>query len=172
MHGTFETIDGRPALHFERRYPHPVGAVWRAVTEPDELAHWFPATVSVDLRVGGPISFVFEDDAAPPGEGEVLELDPSRRFAFSWGDEELRFELEPQDAGACLLRFTHVLSARDAAARDAAGWHVCLDRLERRLAGEHAEAPSGGPTAEWRAHYDEYVSRGLPVGAAVPGEDG
>jgi uncharacterized protein YndB with AHSA1/START domain len=43
MDGTLETIDGRPALRFERRLAHSVERVWRAVSEPAELARWFPA---------------------------------------------------------------------------------------------------------------------------------
>ena len=77
---------------------------------------------------------------------------PSHRFAFSWGDDLLRFDLEPADGDqACVLRFTHVLDARDRAARDAAGWHVSLDGLEARLAGVPAQPPGmtrpthGGP---------------------------
>src|SRR3954468_651225 len=99
MHGTYDTVEGRPAVRFERPLAHPVERVWRAVTEPEELAHWFPAGVSVDLRVGGAIAFALGDD------GEVTELAPPRRFAFTWGEQLLRFELEPYDGG-CLLRFT------------------------------------------------------------------
>ena len=48
MHGSFQTIDDRPAVQFERRLSHPIEAVWRAVTEPAELAHWFPGRVEID----------------------------------------------------------------------------------------------------------------------------
>jgi uncharacterized protein YndB with AHSA1/START domain len=168
MHGTFETVDGRPTVRFERRLAHPVDAVWRAVTEPTELAHWFPARVSVEHRVGGPIAFVFEHGEAPPSEGEVLEFEPPHRFAFTWGGSVLRFVLEP-DAGGCRLTFTHALTERESAARDAAGWHVCLDRMEERLAGASPAAPDGDATEEWRAHYEEYQRRGVPAGAPVPG---
>ena len=44
--GTLETIDGRPALRFERRLAHSVQRVWHAVTEPAELAQWFVAPVT------------------------------------------------------------------------------------------------------------------------------
>jgi uncharacterized protein YndB with AHSA1/START domain len=169
-HGTYETVDGRPAVRFERRLAHPVDAVWRAVTEPDQLAHWFPSAVSLELRPGGRMAFTFPDGAAPPMEGQVIELDPPHRFAFTWGDELLRIELKPAAGGeGCVLRFTHVLSQAAQAARDAAGWHVCLDRLEQQLAGAPASGPTSEPTGEWRAHYDEYQRRGLPAGAPVPG---
>jgi len=41
--GSQQTIDGRPALRFERRLDHSIERVWRAVTEPAELARWFVA---------------------------------------------------------------------------------------------------------------------------------
>jgi uncharacterized protein YndB with AHSA1/START domain len=170
MDGTYERIDDRPALRFERRLAHPVDAVWRAITEPSELAHWFPNEVKVDLRVGGRMGFTFPQGDYPPMEGEVLELDPPRRLAFTWGDDELRFELEPIDEGrGCLLRFTDLIEERDKAARDAAGWHVCLDRMEHHLAGELALAPDSSATGEWREHYERYSASGLPTGAPLPG---
>ncbi len=43
--GTLQTIDGRPALRFERHLAHSVQRVWRAVTEPSEVAQWFVAPV-------------------------------------------------------------------------------------------------------------------------------
>jgi uncharacterized protein YndB with AHSA1/START domain len=168
MYGTYETIDGRPAVRFERRYPHPVERVWGAVTDPAQLAQWFPNTVEVDLREGGRMHFEFPDGEMEPLEGSVTELDPPRRFSFTWGDEHLHIELEP-DGDGCRMRFTHVLSTREQAARDAAGWHVCLDRLEQLLAGAAGEAPGPAPTSEWGEHYEAYQRRGLPAGAPVPG---
>jgi uncharacterized protein YndB with AHSA1/START domain len=132
------------------------------------MAHWFPSTVTGDLRPGGRMSFAFETDGVPPMEGEVLELEPPRRFAFLWGEDELRFELEPAGDG-CRLRFTCLIGEREKAARDAAGWHVCLDRLESRLAGAPATAPGSAPTGEWRAHYEDYARRGFTTGAPIPG---
>ena len=168
MYGTYETIEGRPAVRFERRYPHPVDRVWRAVTEPAELAHWFPTTVEVDLREGGAMSFTFPDAEMEPMRGTVTQLDPPRSFGFLWGEEELRIELAP-DGDGCRLRFTHLLSTREQAARDAAGWHVCLARLEDVLSARAGEAPGTGATSEWTEAYEEYRRRGLPGGAPVPG---
>ena len=168
VYGTYETIDGKPSVRFERRYPHPIERVWRAVTEPDELVHWFPSAVELDLREGGEMSFTFSDGEMEPMEGRVTEVDPPRRFSFLWGDEHLRLELEPDGEG-CRLRFTHVLSTPEQAARDSAGWHVCLDRLETWLSGGEAEAAGSCATAEWSELYEEYQRRGAPAGAPVPG---
>ena len=68
------------------------------------------------------------------------------------------------------MRFTHpLLSTREQAARDAAGWHVCLERLEQLLSGAAGEAPGPDATDEWTEHYEEYQRRGVPAGAEIPG---
>jgi uncharacterized protein YndB with AHSA1/START domain len=157
MHGTYETIEDRPALRFERRLKHPVDAVWQALTQPEQLKQWFPSTVSGDFAPGGRLTFSFETHDVPDTHGEITELDEPRRLAFYWGDDHLRFELDP-DGDGCRLRFTCLLDARDKAARDAAGWHVCLDRLEGVVAG-----------AGWQELYEDYETRGFPSGAAIPG---
>jgi uncharacterized protein YndB with AHSA1/START domain len=168
MYGDYATIADTPTLTFERRLSHPVDRVWSAITEPDELGHWFPSKVVVEeLAAGAEMSFEFEDmplDAPSTMSGRVTDFDPPRLFAFYWGGDHLRFELEPVEGEpACLLRLTVLLDARDKAARDAAGWHVCLDRLEQELG-------NGGAAGEWRGYYDEYQRRGVPAGAPVPGE--
>ena len=168
MHGTFETIDDRPALTFERRLAHPVERVWRAVTDPAELAHWFPSAVSGELAAGGRLTFSFADEDVPTLEGEVVDFEPPRRFAFTWGDDVLRIELEAAGEG-CVLRFTCLFDDTERASRDAAGWHVCLDRLEGHLGGTPTQAPDDGATPEWRELYEDYQRRGLPAGAPVPG---
>jgi uncharacterized protein YndB with AHSA1/START domain len=168
MYGTFQTIDDRPALIFERRLAHPVERVWRAVTDPAELAHWFPSRVSGQIAPGGRLSFDFPDDDAPTLEGEVVEHEPPRRFAFTWGEDVLRIELDAADGG-CVLRLTCLFDDPERAARDAAGWHVCLDRLQQHLDGAATDAPDSEPTHEWRDVYEEYQRRGLPAGAPLPG---
>jgi uncharacterized protein YndB with AHSA1/START domain len=172
MYGSYATIEGTPTLIFERRLSHPVDRVWDAITESDELQHWFPSKVVVDeLLPGAKMTFEFENmplDAPSSMAGRVTDVDPPRLFAFKWGpptlEDHLRFELEPVDGeSGCVLRLTVGLGARDKAARDAAGWHVCLDRLEHRL----GDASASG---EWRNYYDEYQRRGVPAGAPIPGE--
>ena len=154
MYGTYETIDGKPAVRFERVYPHPVEHVWRSVTEPDELANWFPTTVEVDLREGGAMAFTFPGGEMDPMDGSVVDLDPPRRFAFMWGTELLRFELAPEGEGT-RLTLTHLISNPDEAARNAAGWHACLDKL-------------GAVESDWEPLYEEYQRRGLSAGAVIP----
>jgi uncharacterized protein YndB with AHSA1/START domain len=173
MYGAYETIENRPALRFERRLSHPVEVVWRAITESDELEHWFPSRVEVDeLRPGAEMTFRFESmplkDEPMTMSGQVTEFQPPRLFAFTWGEDHLRFELAPvaDSDDACLLRLTVLLDAQDKAARDGAGWHVCLDRLEARLDG----SGESGAGEDWRGLYAEYQRRGAPAGAPIPVE--
>jgi uncharacterized protein YndB with AHSA1/START domain len=173
-YGAYETIQNHPALSFERRLSHPVDVVWRAITETGELADWFPSRVDVGaLREGAEMTFTFGHmplDAPSTMIGRVTEFDPPRRFAFYWGGDHLRFELEPlAGEDACLLRLTVLLDAREKAARDSAGWHVCLDRLERLLAGRAGPAMTGA-NGRWHELYDDYQRRGAPAGAPIPGE--
>jgi len=175
-YGAYDTIENRPALSFERRLSHPVDAVWRAITESEELEHWFPSRVEVGaLKPGAEMTFTFEEmpleDMPTTITGRVTEFDPPRLFAFFWGDDHLRFELEPVTGAGdgCVLRLTVLLDSRDKAARDGAGWHVCLDRLDQLLAGDGGSAATGA-TEDWRGLYDEYQRRGVPAGAPIPGE--
>jgi uncharacterized protein YndB with AHSA1/START domain len=168
VHTTYESIGGRPALRFERRIAHPVEAVWGAITEPAELEQWFPTTVGGEMRAGGELTFTFVKHDIPPMTGAVTDFDPPSLLAFYWGEDHLRFELSPADDLAHTdLRFTVLLDSADKAARDGAGWHGCLDRLDASLDGadEHTlKAINDG----WREHYDEYAGRGFPATAPVP----
>jgi uncharacterized protein YndB with AHSA1/START domain len=151
----------RVGVQFERRLAHPLQRVWRAVTETEELAKWFPARPEIggERRVGAELTFVYPGNAEPPESGEIVELDEPRLFAFTWrsGGEEpqlVRFELEPDGDGTKLV-FTHELSKPDSA-KVAAGWQLCLDDLELALAGTpRAEFPEG----RWVQLHEEYAEQ-------------
>ncbi|AXB45576.1 SRPBCC family protein [Amycolatopsis albispora] len=133
------TVDGKPVLRFERTLRHSPAKVWRAITEPKELANWFPALISAEPKAGAKMEFTF------PGEdevsyGEVLEYDSPKVYAFRWNSDVLRFELLPAEDG-CVLVFTHTVDAgaRFTVARNAAGWDVCLAALVAQLDGRTEE---------------------------------
>ncbi|MGZ4173761.1 MAG: toxin, partial [Solirubrobacteraceae bacterium] len=54
------------------------------------------------------------------------------------------------------------------AARDAAGWDVCLGELERLVAGQPTTPPGKLPTEAWTELYEEYQRHGLPASAPLP----
>jgi hypothetical protein len=65
--------------------------------------------------------------------GTVLAVDEPRLLSYTWGDDEiLRFELYADGEGTRLV-LTDQLRA-SWAARNAAGWADCLDRLAGRSA--------------------------------------
>lgn len=179
MNETLRTVNGRCVLRIERRLAHRPEKVWRALTNPAELSQWFPATVDLELKVGGEVTFSFEE--GPSHSGQILELDPPRVFAFDWADtgeqdgrtirtpdaDVLRFELEP-DGDGCLLVFTHTFDDRAGAASFASGWQACFHAMEQVLEGK----PPGDayPSAEL---HDSYVERfGLDEGSVEDRPDG
>jgi uncharacterized protein YndB with AHSA1/START domain len=166
--GSYARVDGAPVVRFERTFPHPVDAVWEAITDSRQLEEWFPTTVEfAELTEGAPIEFHFEEDRYPAMSGEVLEVRPRERLAFTWGDDRLTFELEPREQGsACRLAFSVVLDSEDKAARDSAGWESCLDVLEQVAAGAPPERPA--PAGAWERYYEEYKRYGLPATAQLP----
>ncbi|WP_373563575.1 hypothetical protein [Streptomyces composti] len=67
---------------------------------------------------------------------------------------------------------TDVLGAENTAARNGAGWDVCLSALDARARGERFEGAHAGPTELGRELYEAYVAAGVPSGAPIPGADG
>lgn len=138
----FFTVDGRPTVRVERRYPHPVEKVWRAVTTPEHLGAWFPSPVEVELRAGGAMTFpAFAGDASASGTVEVVE--PPRLLTFTWGADRMTFELTP-DGGGTLFELTHIFDDRAGAASFATGWESCLSGLRHVLADEPLPPPDRG----------------------------
>ncbi|MHC1562595.1 SRPBCC domain-containing protein [Actinomycetospora sp. C-140] len=166
--GSYLEIDGRPALRFVREYAHAADRVFALLTDPSELVHWFPAQVTAtSWDVGAALAFTFGTDG-DGGTGEVLAHDPPRRVAFTWDGEELRFDVETLRDGRTRLTFTHLMQERDGAARNAAGWDLCLDALDAAASGTPTSAP-GGRTPAWETLYEGYVAAGVPSGAPIPG---
>lgn len=165
--GTYVEHDGRPAVRFVRVYPHSIDRVWCAVTDPDELGHWFPSAVDIDRRTGGVVTFS-GDPYAEDTTGSVLDYDSPWHLVFTWAGDELHFDLQPVDTGRCRLTLTNVLYDRDAAARNAAGWSVCLDELDRHVAGERTDGPHSDNASPWQPYYDAYVAAAMPSGAEIP----
>ena len=168
MHGELEQIDGRWQLEFVRELPHPREKVWRALTEREHLAAWFPSAIEGDRVAGAPLRFVFPDDDAPAVEGEMLTYAPPSLLEFRWGDETLRFELRAAGDG-CVLTFVNRFDEKGKAARDGAGWHACLDLLEYDLAGD--EAP-WGPGERWGQVHPAYVECFGPEAATIGPPEG
>ena len=135
--GTLTTKGDHVELRFERRLAHKPEKVWRALTEKEELARWFPARIEGAREAGASLQFFFEEGA--PSAGRISVFDPPRVLEYTWEGDLLRWELVPEGAG-CVLIFTTIPGDRANVARDATGWHICLDNLEAAVSGEPAAA--------------------------------
>jgi uncharacterized protein YndB with AHSA1/START domain len=152
---TLITDEARPAVRLERHLPDPCAAVWRALTEREQLRSWFPSDVIVEggeWTVGASIAFPFPPEVIDMTlTGEVLEVEEPKLLVFTWGEEALRFELEPEDGGTRLVLVNEL--AASAAARNAAGWEGCLDRLA---------GVDSSPDA-WQPRFQAYAATFEPV---------
>ncbi len=138
---TLQTEGTAPVVTLVRELADPPETVWLALTEPDRLQAWFPCGIVTDAwEVGAALTFPFEDGVGMTLTGVVLEVDHPRLLAYTWGDETLRFELSPLPSGGTRLVLSDELPA-SFAARNAAGWEVCLDRLLGLVPADDAWSP-------------------------------
>lgn len=148
-YGTLETIDGHSALRFECTLAHPVDRVWRAVSVPAELERWFPAAADWTPATG-------ETFEAGGATGEVTEVEPPRRLAWTYAGELHSFDLAPHGNG-CRLIFTHVIGDRTLAAQTATGWETYLSRLGPHLDGGNLS--EGEAHEPWEEIHERYAER-------------
>jgi uncharacterized protein YndB with AHSA1/START domain len=163
MDGKLERAGDRWRLTFVRPLPHPPERVWRAVTEPEHLTAWFPADIEGERAAGARLRFVFREHEGPDQPGELLTYEPPKLLEFTWGAEHFRLALEPDGAGT-VLTFVNTFDELGKAARDAAGWHTCLDLLACHLAGE---APPWEQRERWDQIHPGYVAAFGPDAATI-----
>ena len=149
------TDRARPAVRLERHLADPPDVVWRALTEREQLRSWFPCDVIVSggrWEVGAELTFPFPAEVMDVTiTGEVLEVEEPKVLAYTWGEDTLRFELSPEGDGTRLVLIDELPAG--AAARNAAGWEHCLDRL----AGLEP-APDA-----WRQRFAQYAAAFEPT---------
>jgi uncharacterized protein YndB with AHSA1/START domain len=133
---TVEAVGDAWTLIFIREFRQPPAVVWAALTDPAELDQWSPFAAARDLGTTGETTLTMID-------GETrLDLPSTVRAAvapemleYTWGDDLLRWELEPSGTGT-RLTLRHTVAKPDMVAMVAAGWHICLVVLDRLVAGD------------------------------------
>jgi uncharacterized protein YndB with AHSA1/START domain len=154
--GTVTIEGGYATLRYERRLAHPREAVWKAITDPKELAAWFNTKAVIDGRNGGTIDFV----SGPAGfhtTGRILVWDPPRVFEHEWhtaphpqlpnGEPEavIHWKLARYGDSNTLLTVTFSRLTKSTALEFAPGIHAFLDRLAAQL--DHRVLP------DWTERY-------------------
>jgi hypothetical protein len=107
--------------------------VWRALTELEHLAAWFPTDIEGERAPGAELRFVFRN-----GEGPTI-------------------------AGK-MITFLNTFDDLGKAARDAAGWHACLNVLIYHLNAEEAPWTAA---ERWQDVHAAYVERFGPEASTI-----
>jgi uncharacterized protein YndB with AHSA1/START domain len=155
---------GQHELRFTRTLAHPPAKVWRALTEPEHLAAWFPSEIRGERRAGAPLQFVFDGDVEHAIHGELVVFDPPSALEYRWGTERLIFTLADDGRGGTRLTFVNTFDDLGKGARDAAGWHVCLESLELDVADE---PPMSDSRARWTAVHERYRTAFGPEASTI-----
>jgi len=145
-----------------RELHHPPGKVWQALTDPAHLREWAPFDADGNLgRVGSTVRLTTVGAPTPMvSETRVTRADAPKVLEYNWGGQDIRWELEASGAGTRLTLWHNI--DRRYVSMGAAGWHICLDVLDRLLGG----APIGrivGPEAMkfggWQRLHSEYAKQ-------------
>jgi uncharacterized protein YndB with AHSA1/START domain len=137
---------------------HPPARVWEAITEPEHLREWAPFDTDRSLATVGTarLSTVATTNVS---DSQVKRADAPKLLEYTWGEQNLRWELEPQPGGTRLTLWHNI--NRNFISMGAAGWQICFDVMDAHLAGD----PIGrivGPEAmkfDWQRLNAEYAKQ-------------
>ncbi len=142
-----------------RELRHSPEKVWQALTDPAHLREWAPfdadgslGTVGATVKlttVGAPAQHVTET--------RVTRADAPRVLEYTWGDHDIRWELEATGLGTRLTLWHNI--ERGFIAWGAAGWHICFDVLDHLLSGTPIGRIVAGEAIQfdWQRLNEEYA---------------
>ena len=143
-----------------RELRHSPQKVWNALTDPASLREWAPFDADRSLAAVGPVKLSTVGTPTPQvSETEVTRADAPKLLEYRWGDNDMRWELEPLGDGTRLTLWHNI--DRGFIAMGAAGWHICLDVLDRFVGDEPIGRIVGGEAMKfgWPRLNEEYAKR-------------
>jgi len=117
-----------------RELRHSPEKVWQALTDPAQLREWAPFDADANLGKVGTVKLTTV--GAPKehvSETRVTRADAPKALEYSWGGQDIRWELEAVGGGTRLTLWHNI--DRNFISMGAAGWHICLDVLDRFVRG-------------------------------------
>jgi uncharacterized protein YndB with AHSA1/START domain len=151
-----------------RELRHPAAQVWQALTDPAELREWAPFDADRSLGATGPVKLSTVGAPTPQvSETIVTRVEAPRLLEYSWGGNDIRWELEPMPNGTRLTLWHNI--DRKYVAMGAAGWHICLDVLDELLGGHPIGRIVAGEAMKfgWKRLNAEYAEQ-FGIEAANP----
>lgn len=127
-----------------RVFDAPRELVWKAWTDPDQVARWFGprgistprSTITMDVRPGGTfeLTMVSDDDGTEyPSGGTFLEVEEPERLVWRDRDIDLLVTITFVDLGGRTEMTCHV-AGRTGGAEAYDGWSTMFDKLAEALA--------------------------------------
>jgi len=141
-----------------RELRHPPATVWHALTDPAQLREWAPFDADRSLGAIGAVKLSTVATPTPQiSETRVTRADAPRLLEYQWGGNDIRWQLEPSGDGTRLTLW-HAIDP-GFVSMGAAGWHICLDVLDRLLAGQPLGRMVGGEAMkfDWPRLNAEYA---------------
>jgi hypothetical protein len=136
-----------------RELRHSPETVWQALVDPAHLREWAPFDAEGRLDTVGSTVKLTWAGTGNVSEATVTRADAPRILEF----HDIRWELEPLCSGTRLTLW-HSIDRRFIS-WGAAGWHICLDVLNRLLIGRPIGRIAGADTmkfAGWQRLTAEY----------------
>jgi uncharacterized protein YndB with AHSA1/START domain len=118
-----------------RELRHSPETVWQALTDPAHLREWAPFDADGSLgAVGSTVKLTTVGTPTPHvSTATVTRADAPRLLEYSWGEHDMRWEIEAVDGGTRLTLWHDI--DRRFISMGAAGWQICFDVLEHLLSG-------------------------------------
>jgi len=153
-----------------RELRHSPEKVWEALTDPAHLREWAPFEADRSLGAVGPVTLTSIGSPTPQvSETRVARAEAPKVLEYAWWGKDIRWQLESLGSGTRLTLW-HSIDRRFIS-WGAAGWHICLEVLDRLLAGAPLGRIVGADAMKfsgWQRLTAEYARQ---FGVDNPGKD-
>jgi uncharacterized protein YndB with AHSA1/START domain len=150
-----------------RDLKHPPAKVWTAITDPEHLKQWAPFDADRSLGSVGTAKLTTVGAPQPMvSDTQIKRADAPKVLEYSWGKQDLRWELEPISTGTRLTLWHNI--DKNFIAMGAAGWHICFDVMDRLIAGEPIGRMVGPATMQFEGWQRLHVEYAKQFGVELP----